>query len=747
MPSQLALELAHKVKTTVNRTSFDNVDPIPVSQWFHSGLRNMKTIPYSSISHYADEEYAEWRKVDPEIEYSFDASTKLTEWVTNTSVEDIAKLIDDSPPGVGPNECNEGSKFTAWQRLSMIFWVSPPYAVTSKMKINTETLRRMAEYNEHEMPRARKQPIMAEFSMLEGSMPDYGIIDLPTASWKTAWSLAVAYMLMSSRRYPFLRSEFRTKLLGSIFQGAAGLPVARMGIVAVSATTFDHFVSTLLRSIPIWKQMDPTLEFIVWTTMSKHNSIRAASNLPENHVVFWVIPVSKLNTVLRETPETAVAVCITDEYTVDTPKEKFRTLHSKVIKNMITQATPQALQAATRGNRSMLKELFGGYLYGPCEIARLVRHRNYSQAQIAGEQLCNLDLMTLTHFRDHIRMDLTDLVPSSLQVNFVKSKRFTMSSFLLSSQVDMVPASFSNVLLKCVRGLYFTQESMLRFQQSIQAPVITPPNVISALETLRNANPSTLQVAATSMDRLISRIQEFSSACPICMMDNPDGVNIFGCCGYCVCNDCFDACNSRCAFCRTTVPSSLRRSDVAIAPEVVDLTEENNVDTAMYPLCPTFTTGSFSSDLQSVVSFNKRQATNLTVALHTLVHHNFKRLLILIERDRYNERDLSESLDIQQIATVTGIDVQRIDTKLRGKGTEFAKIKKTFDKPNATPMGLLSFGMDPTLLIGTNFDQVDAMVTVGSIDTSILTQAINRIFRPRATRDNSRPMVMVKIYS
>jgi hypothetical protein len=481
--------------------------------------------------------------------------------------------------------------------------------------------------------------------------------------------------------------------------------------------------------------------------MSKYNSIRQASNLPDNHVVFWVIPVSKLNTVLRETPETAVAVCITDEYTVDTPKEKFRTLHSKVIKNMITQATPQALQAATRGNRSMLKELFGGYLYGPCEIAGLVRGRNFSQAQIAAEQLCNLDLMTLTHFRDHIRMDLADLVPSGLQVNFVKSKRFTVSSFLLSSEVDMVPASFSNVLMKCINGVNFSQESMILFKQTIHTPVITPPDVILALETLVKSNLHNSYEVRTRIHRLISRIQEFTSACPICMMDNTDGVNIFGCCGYCVCNDCFDACNARCAFCRTAVPSSLLRSDVAIVPEVVDLAEQKNVDTAMYPLCPTFTTGIFSVDLQSVVSYHKRQATNLTLALHALVHHKFKRLLILIERDSYNERDLSESLDIEQIATVTGIGVQRIDTKLRGKGTEFAKIKKTFDEPNATPMGLLSFGMDPALLIGTNFDQVDAMVTVGSIDTNILTQAINRIFRPRETRDNSRPMIMVKIYS
>ena len=268
--------------------------------------------------------------------------------------------------------------------------------------------------------------------------------------------------------------------------------------------------------------MDSALEFVVWTTMSKHYSIRAASQLPENHVIFWVVPVSKLNFgISHETPETALAVCITDEYTVDTPKEKFRTLHSKVIKNMITQATPQALQDATRGNRSMLKDLFGGWLYGPSDIVRLVRTRSFTQAQLACEQLCNLDLMTLTHFRDLIRMDLSALVPPWLQVNFVKSKRFTLSSFILGSEVDMVPASFSNVLLKCTRRFLFSRNSMLRFQRTIEAPVVTPDIVVHALETLKSDNPGVGAAGTLYIDRVIERIGEFSSVCPICLMDDP----------------------------------------------------------------------------------------------------------------------------------------------------------------------------------------------------------------------------------
>ena len=179
-------------------------------------------------------------------------------------------------------------------------------------------------------------------------------------------------------------------------------------------------------------------------------------------------------------------------------------------------------------------------------------------------------------------------------------------------------------------------------------------------------------------------------------------------------------------------------------PDVIDLTDD---DTTMYPPAPTFLQDSFSQNLQAVTAFNKRQVTNLALALHTLAHHDYKRWLDPYRTGSSQRRDLSDTLDIHQLTAATGVHIERIDTKLHGKGTEFTRIKKSFDKTSTVPMGLLSFGMEPNLLIGTNFDRVDAMVTVGSIDTNILTQAINRIFRPRASRDNSLPMVMVKIFS
>lgn len=743
MPSDLALAQAAHVKESIDLTSFADEQFIPASQWFTPDSSHVKTIPYPSIAHHADLEYIRWRAVNPHAEYTFDATDNLKRWVRNSTEAEIAELIDTTPPGVANGEGGNllCIPFTPWQRLTIALWVSPPYSVTSKVTIDADALRLIAQYGPRDTP--RKMPIQAEFSMLEGTIPDLSIIDLPTASGKTALSLAIAFTLLSSPVYPRLCTEHRSKLSGSIFQGKATVRVARMAIVAVSATTFHHFVDTLHRSIVEWTKMEPGVVITVWSTMGKSYSVsQVADRLPPNHIVFWVIPVKELNKVLRDAPDVAVAVCLTDEFTVDTPKEKSRTFRSPVLKHLITQATPQALQQTTHGNRSLLKEAFGGVLHAPCFIGTLILRRQYSEAQLACEQLCRLDLMTMTHLRDFVRRDLVRLMPTGLQVNFVRSKRCTISSHLLGMQVDMVPASFLNVLLHHIHGMFCSASSILQFKTEMeQDTVIAPVRVVTALRTLGEANPT--QTAGNSaLKRLVRRIEEFTESCPICLDDHPTGMKIFGCCGYCVCERCFETCGTRCAFCRTPVPSALPRTSFTVQEE----DEEDSVRLEYPPPPAALTTGTaFSESLQRVVSPRNRQTANLTLTLHALVNDSRKRILIVIEKDRMHE-DLSRTVDVRHLSLVTGIRIERIDDKLSGKGTGFSKIKAMFDSATPYPMALLSFGMHAAFLVGTNLDHADSMVTVGDIEGSMLTQAVNRIFRPRVDRDNSQPVVMVKMH-
>ena len=141
---------------------------------------------------------------------------------------------------------------------------------------------------------------------------------------------------------------------------------------------------------------------------------------------------SRSMTALRAASVT-IPVVITDEFTVKTPKERSPTDQSFVMKNLITQATPQALQDATRGNRSWLKEEFGGYLYAPSQLKRFVRHRHWKDAQQVAEQLTKLDLMTLTPFRRLVRDELRDMISIGIGNTFVRSRRVTMSSHLTGS--------------------------------------------------------------------------------------------------------------------------------------------------------------------------------------------------------------------------------------------------------------------------------------------------------------------------
>ena len=105
--------------------------------------------------------------------------------------------------------------------------------------------------------------------------------------------------------------------------------------------------------------------------------------MTSNAVVIWVVPSEKIMRA-RENPCVTVPVVITDEYTVNTPRERSATDQSYVMKNIITQATPQDLQDATRGNRSCFAST-GGFLYAPRHIPALIRRREWNASKLAAD--------------------------------------------------------------------------------------------------------------------------------------------------------------------------------------------------------------------------------------------------------------------------------------------------------------------------------------------------------------------------
>ena len=61
-------------------------------------------------------------------------------------------------------------------------------------------------------------------------------------------------------------------------------------------------------------------------------------------------------------------------------------------------------------------------------------------------------------------------------------------------------------------------------------------------------------------------------------------------------------------------------------------------------------------------------------------------------------------------------------------------------------MCLASFESSDKFLVGTDLAHADCFIAVGNILTKTLTQAIGRIMRPLASRDNSKPVRMFKVY-
>lgn len=732
----LSLEQARMAKQPY-AIEVDQDVPEPASEWFKRPTSEYtKTIPYRTIADHSDREYIKWRTPSDKIQHLISLDTSLDQWIRDTSEEEIARIIRTTPRGLAADP-NTGVAFdfTPWQRISMAYYMKPFFACTSRVMIDTDALRDMAAYTEQEMVRARRIPISAELSTLQGTMRDFGIIDLPTAAGKTAWVLSVLLMVLSNLNYSDLLNEFHAKLAGVMFKGPSDPKVARMAVVAAAGTTFDHFVKTLERLIPRFTEVDPSVNVVVWKTMSKHYSVEVAYRMPPNTIVVWIVPPVKLNAVLREHPDVTIPVTVIDEYTQDTPRERYVTDRSYVMKKMIAQATPQALQNATRGAMSDLKEIFGGFLYGPYTIERLLRRRDFKEATIAVQQLCKLDQMTLTPFRSRVRNDLAALVPSGLLVTFVKSRRVTVASHILESEVDMVPASLTNVILAYLRPFNLDTASRERIQATITDNSMAPTDIMNLLDTVNSAYPNSDRGV---VNRLKDRITEFTSSCPICMNEETSGIHVMGCCGYCLCDVCFHSTrNNRCAFCRTEIPSLLPRNET----ETEEVAQQR-AETVLDQTYPSALTTLFDPPQMR----RNTQVANLTHTLHHARNGGLRRLLVIVERNTYG-RDLGVCLDVSTLSSRTGIEITRVDDLIRGKGTQFAKVKAEFDSPNPQPMCLMCYGIDERFLVGTDLAHADCLITVGSISDGILTQTLGRVLRPRRERDNHTLLNLYKIYT
>ena len=530
--SAQSLALARRLKETLplaRSRPTPSVDG-PIA-WFDPPSDGSATrhVSRESIFDFADAEYMEWRNVgDPRIRHETTFDGSLVDFVARASEEELAALLERVPSGLGADpHTGRSVEFSAWQRLSMVHWTSHLFDVTSTVHVDTPALQSIAQMSAG--CGGRCLPIRSEASMLAGSFPDVTICDIPTACGKTSWSLAVACSKLMGSGYADLVEEFEGKYRGRILRGPATRRIPKLVLAAATPTTLDHFATTARRLVPSLRAMDASAEVVVWAgPEAARKSTRCAEQLPANTLVVWVLPMSKVVTALRQHPDVIVPFVIYDEFTVGTPRERFLTDKSIVMKQIVLQATPQALVEATRGATSWLREEFGGVLLPPSGLVREVACRRWKQASLCAAQVCQVDLMTMTPFRKYIRFDLADLVPVCLRITFVRSKRVTLAAHLAESKTEMVPLSLLDVLTS-VLGNHADDASIERIRVALDGQSVTTETLTTVLGTVKAAvhTPDFLAMRLQrTVSRLATRIDEFRTECPICCRSDAPDVHI-----------------------------------------------------------------------------------------------------------------------------------------------------------------------------------------------------------------------------
>ena len=168
-------------------------------------------------------------------------------------------------------------------------------------------------------------------------------------------------------------------------------------------------------------------------------------------------------------------------------------------------------------------------------------------------------------------------------------------------------------------------------------------------------------------------------------------------------------------------------------PEVVEVEDEPSLG--------------FEEYIASNVSTNHAQLQNLVECFKTLYRYDFKRCLMVVNSEVAVHQSESNQMMITEAIRAIGFRAVVVDAMLSGKGREFAKFKAVFDSDDPTPIAMCCFTMSTQLLTGTNLDRVDSFLTVGNIPQKTITQSFGRIFRPLPTRDNTKPIPMMRIYS
>lgn len=682
----------------------------------------------ASVALFFEQSYREsylWRRAAPPITHETDVYTKLDAWIADTSVEEIERTLSVAPVGVATTAEMNGFAYTPWQRLSMVHAHRQPFDVSSRVHISEDAFDQLVRYRAGE--RRRHLVLRACKHKLAGAYSPLVLCDFYTGCGKTPWSVGLAYVTVCDAEYDAFVAAHRAVHAVSIVHGAIPLRTARLVLVAATPTTLDHFRRTIDALLEALRDVTSNT-FEHWSTLSRNYSVGRAAAADPQTIVFWTIPVSKLNLVLRAHPECVVPVCVVDELVVDHATEKTMTSKSTVYRWVVNSATPHLLAYASK---TCLEHVFGSAPLGmPSTIARLVETRDFSRAQVACTHACLLDMVLTTPYRDYVLHEMQALMPRFYRMHKIHSQRQTITSYLLGTRAELVPASLACVLTKLVAPFAPTNASLARLLSFVSTgATVSPEELVEELGALEH-DTSVRHYSPSCVARVQDRVREFAASCPLCLESNGSAMTIYACCGYCVCTECF-AQTMRCPFCRAPllmeIAQPVARADLAtLAPPVFDAND------------------TVASALERNTSRRHKQSTNFVRVMQTLVHFGYRRILAIVEA--WSDDRLGDFWDWTAFGTTCGCNVH-IVRRITGKGVKFAKLKRAFDNmSDSRPMALVA-NATSSFLIGTDLTTVDAVVIVGTISDGVYTQVMGRIFRPSMFRDPFQCIRFVKVSS
>ena len=269
-----------------------------------------------------------------------------------------------------------------------------------------------------------------------GRVPDLGIVDLPTGSGKTAWSLAVGYMIASD--LPALRRE---RARQTRRRGGAGRP--RPGDRARRARgrrrlPADHFVQTAERLARACRRARRTLRRRSVDARALVVPARATGARRARRAPFSAASARRpLGRADGQAHRGAPRDARRGRRRVRDGRGQRRRRPASATTRCSTppQAHHHAGDAARLRRRDQhaprltwMRKLFGGGLAVPHMLLSLLQRHDYKRAEACARHACLLDLITMTPFRALVRRDLEAMLPASRARTRSARRRRTLAS-------------------------------------------------------------------------------------------------------------------------------------------------------------------------------------------------------------------------------------------------------------------------------------------------------------------------------